>query len=365
MRAEISALLARSLLAEGVRLRLTATSVSDPGLLRCPATGQQLVAGEDGELVTEDGAISYPVVADIPILLDERRSPFRIADYEIPREACTPRHFAHPKRALRSLIGAVDRRLPALSHNVGSHENYRRLRELLAHKRRARVLVVGGAIAGVGFETLLEAPNVEIVDVDIAWGPRTTIICDAHDLPFRDGSFDAVVCQAVLEHVLDPARVVQEIHRVLAPDGLVYSEVPFMYQVHGAPYDFTRFTALGHRRLYRHFDVIACGTQCGPGTALGLSLTYFLRSLPRSAAGSALAMRVARLLFFWCKHLDRWLVRRPNAADAAAGTFFLGRRRAAPLADADLIAGAYRACEAFAAPPEPNEGRARGGGLEP
>jgi hypothetical protein len=71
--------------------------------------------------------------------------------------------------------------------------------------------------------------------------------------------------------------------------------------------------------------------------------SYFLRSLPRSATGSALAMRVARLLFFWCKHLDRWLVRRPNAADAAAGTFFLGRRRAAPLADAELIAGAYRA----------------------
>jgi SAM-dependent methyltransferase len=305
--------------------------VSDLGILRCPTTGGRLDHGTNGELISEDGSFSYPLIAGVPVLINERRSPARIADYVRPPNQ--PR-----SGGLRKLIDAVDGILPSLSHNVGSRANYRRLAELLSNKKHARVLVVGGAIAGAGFDALLAAPNIECVDTDIAWGPRTAIICDAHDLPFQDASFDAVVCQAVLEHVLDPSRVVDEIHRVLAAEGLVYSEVPFMYPVHGAPYDFTRFTPLGHRRLYRHFDEIEWGMQSGPATGLGLSLTYFLRSLARTQTGGAMAMRMGRLLFFWLKHVDRWLLKRPTAIEAPAGTFFLGRRRTKPIADERIIA---------------------------
>jgi SAM-dependent methyltransferase len=312
-------------------LRHVPIPVSDLGFLRCPTSGERLVRTGDDALISEDGSFTYPVIAEVPILINERRSPFRIADYIGPRNQ-------PQRRGGRKLIDTIDSLLPALSQNVGSRENYQRLTKLMRDKKQARVLIVGGAIAGIGFEALLAAPNIECVDADIVWGPRTTIICDAHDLPFEDGSFDAVVCQAVLEHVLEPARVVAEMHRVLAPSGLVYSEVPFMYPLHGAPYDFTRFTPLGHRRLYRYFDEIDCGIQCGPAMALGISLTYFLRSLSRTPHGGAVAMRVGRLLFFWLKHVDRWLISRPLAMEAAAGSFFLGRRRNDPLDDERLIA---------------------------
>ncbi len=43
------------------------------------------------------------------------------------------------------------------------------------------------------------------------------LICDAHDIPFADRSFDGVIVQAVLEHVVDPFRCCEEIHRVLIP----------------------------------------------------------------------------------------------------------------------------------------------------
>jgi SAM-dependent methyltransferase len=44
---------------------------------------------------------------------------------------------------------------------------------------------------------------------------------DAGDLPFRDGSFDAVCCFAALYLIEDPMRAIAEIVRVTAPGGRV------------------------------------------------------------------------------------------------------------------------------------------------
>ncbi|HLB60952.1 MAG TPA: class I SAM-dependent methyltransferase [Patescibacteria group bacterium] len=48
---------------------------------------------------------------------------------------------------------------------------------------------------------------------------------DGHKLPFRDGSFDLIICTEVLEHVVDPDKVLQEIKRVLARDGIAIVEM--------------------------------------------------------------------------------------------------------------------------------------------
>ncbi len=46
------------------------------------------------------------------------------------------------------------------------------------------------------------------------------VICaSGADLPFPDGTFDVVVLRFVLQHVADPASVVREARRVLAPGG--------------------------------------------------------------------------------------------------------------------------------------------------
>lgn len=311
----------------------------DPALLRCPTTGQALLASTPGTLVSTDGAFAYPVIGRVPVLINERRSTFRIADYQT-RPAFSPT-LVDTGRAFDWL----DRRLPSLTLNLTSRENFKLLAELVRAKaeddERARVLVVGAGSGGEGVEELLEDQCVDTVEVDVALDARTDVVCDAHDLPFASGAFDAVVCQAVLEHVLDPARVVAEIHRVLAPGGLVYSEVPFMQQVHGGAYDVTRFSLLGHRRLYRYFDEIQSGVQGGPGMALSWSLWYFLRTLARTRTGRGLVFMLARLLFSWLKYLDLPLGGRPAAVDAASGTYFLGRRREDAVSD-EAILSAYR-----------------------
>jgi SAM-dependent methyltransferase len=75
------------------------------------------------------------------------------------------------------------------------------------------------------------------------------VIADLHELPVDDGSFDAVVCTEVLEHVAEPARVLDELARVLRPGGSVLITVPFVGGLHEEPHDHYRYTSHGLRGL--------------------------------------------------------------------------------------------------------------------
>ncbi|MGL6077675.1 class I SAM-dependent methyltransferase [Methyloversatilis discipulorum] len=49
---------------------------------------------------------------------------------------------------------------------------------------------------------------------------RIDYVCDAADIPAPEASFDALLCTEVLEHLVDPVRVVKEFARLLRPgDG--------------------------------------------------------------------------------------------------------------------------------------------------
>lgn len=186
-------------------------------------------------------------------------------------------------------------------------------------------------------ETLVNHPAIELVETDVSFGPRTLLICDAHDIPFEDKSFDGVIVQAVLEHVVDPYRCCEKIYRVLKEQGIVYAETPFIQQVHGGPYDFTRFTHLGHRRLFRKFEEIDSGAVCGPGMALAWTYQYFLLSFTTSRTFRRLLKVFARLTSFYLKYFDYYLNNKQGTLDAASGYYFIGRKVDQVLSDRDLI----------------------------
>lgn len=54
----------------------------------------------------------------------------------------------------------------------------------------------------------------------------TFVFGDAHDLKFKTGTFDAVFAMEVLEHVVDPKKVLSEIRRILKKDGYAVFLVP-------------------------------------------------------------------------------------------------------------------------------------------
>ncbi len=52
---------------------------------------------------------------------------------------------------------------------------------------------------------------------------------DLHEVPFADNSFDAVICNHVMEHVDNDLRCMQELYRVLKPGGWAIMQVPVDY----------------------------------------------------------------------------------------------------------------------------------------
>src|SRR5258705_13675407 len=56
------------------------------------------------------------------------------------------------------------------------------------------------------------------VGIDLA-GNAMSALCDGHDLPFPDNTFQTVVSIAVFEHLYNPFRAAQEVFRVLKSGG--------------------------------------------------------------------------------------------------------------------------------------------------
>lgn len=289
-------------------------------LLRCPVSGAYLQCddGEGAHVWSQDSAgkrIDFPSVSGQPVLIDFDSS-IANRDAVLATRAAS---LVENRRVERSLPKRV-----VFGSNPVEVCNAKRLAELLEQDGRGRlpvVLVVGGGSLSEGVRYLRENTAFHIVCFDIYASGQTDFVADAHDIPLQDGVVDGVWIQAVLEHVLTPSRVAEEIARVLRPGGLVYAETPFLQPVHEKGYDFTRFTESGHRWLFRGFEAIDSGVVSGPGTTLFLHLRYFAGALFRNRRIGALAA----LPFFWLRYFDR-IVPRTHASDMACGVYFLGRK---------------------------------------
>ncbi|MFN8177542.1 MAG: methyltransferase domain-containing protein [bacterium] len=299
--------------------------------LRCPACRASVVVRED-RVECAGGCPPFPVRNGVPVLVDERDCV--LTHEEILRSANA---FNRPRS--RAEVWAK-RLVPSPSRNVTGARVRKRFMSLVGEGNRSpAILRVGNGEDAVTFDDL---PASRVVSSDLFFYPGTNVVCDAHRIPFADETFDGVTGIAVLEHVADPARAVAEIHRVLRPRGVVLAETPFMQQVHGGAFDFTRFTDLGHRRLFRSFEEIERGACGGTGMSLAWAWHYFLLSLLGGRGKRRRPITAfAYLTSFWLRFFDRALIARRETLDGASGLYFLGRKGDRTLSDRELI-GEYR-----------------------
>lgn len=307
--------------------------------LCCPRCHGRLQNPDAVELRCIACGRAYPVVGGTPILIDPERSVFAPAAII----AAAEREHAQPARSAPArLLWAIASRTPHVTSYRRQRDVARGFAQRLAAETVApSILVVGSGTEGIGVGDLTQIPGATVCECDVFLTDSRMLVADLLDLPFGDASFDAVVAQGVLEHVIDPHRAADELHRVLRPGGFVFSTTPFVLGVHLPVADYTRFSRLAQLRLFRRFAPLECDVVEGAAVSLAYATSYFWMAVFSSfgwANGAKMVKYAGNYLIFWLRYVDTFVRRSPISIDAAASYYYIGRKSERTLGDREIIA---------------------------
>lgn len=142
------------------------------------------------------------------------------------------------------------------------------LRALTDPHRFDLVPVTGGRVLEVGCGS---AKTPGAVGLDVSPDTEADIVHDLDSFPYPigDDSFDEVLAQDVIEHVREPIRVFDELHRVTRPGGRVQLRTPH----------FSSVLAYGDPTHRHYFSTIAIRSLAEPRFAHYTAVRYRLVSL--------------------------------------------------------------------------------------
>ena len=109
---------------------------------------------------------------------------------------------------------------------------------------------------GAGTRPLREFVRGDYIAYDLTAYKGVDVQGDALNLPFRDGSFDLVLCNNMLEHVYDVKTAIAEMYRVLQDGGMFVLVTPFFFPLHDIPHDYYRFSRWALEGLLQDFSSI-------------------------------------------------------------------------------------------------------------
>ena len=156
--------------------------------------------------------------------------------------------------------------------------------ELIESHRDGWVLDLGSGSPTQGFYN--------VVHLDLSAYDQVDVVTDGRALPFADDTFDAILSEAVLEHVRDPDEYMRELVRVLKPGGRVRLDVAFLQPFHAYPDHFFNMTKSGLTVTVERAGLELLGIGVGehqqPWVALGLLLAGFVHGTPDPARQQAI-----------------------------------------------------------------------------
>ena len=165
------------------------------------------------------------------------------------------------------------------------------------------------------------------INVDLFALPGVDVACTAEQLPFKDGQYTRVECDAMLEHVESPERLVGEIHRCLAREGIAHFVVPFCHPFHEYPRDFRRYTPDGLKQLCSGFEILEGGWRTGP-TATWLVFTLeYAKTWVKARWAKGVIHVILGWLLFPLRYLDCLLLERADAGQIGNHYYLYVRKK--------------------------------------
>jgi SAM-dependent methyltransferase len=276
-------------------------------LLACPTCKSQLMDHGD-RLQCSACRATFPCRADVVQFL-AADSPIR-GQLSTPDGSSMVRGYRRPARVVAALRRVV-------SSEFSPGRAWRAARSEVAAGPRP-LLVIGSGVT--------QLPGALHLDVDDF--PGVDIVADAHRLPIADGVLAGVLGEVVFEHLAEPARVVAETLRTLAPGGRFFFTVPFLFPYHGHPGDYRRWSQQGLQAEFAAFGDVRCGIHAGPCSAMVnlLSEWVYVASGCRYPRGYVVIKGLATALLFPLKFADLLVQHFPEAHRLASTLFVTGRK---------------------------------------
>lgn len=145
-------------------------------------------------------------------------------------------------------------------------------------------------------------------------------------LPFENNSIDFVICNAVLEHVSDPQKIISEIFRILKFGGRVYVDIAFMQPLHAAPCDYVRWTANKLEDACCMFKKISVGACMGPGSALAKMIVEYNQLFFQNKLFKKIIKNFSKIMVASLKYIDAYLVKKNDITAMPGGVYFYGEK---------------------------------------
>lgn len=129
-------------------------------------------------------------------------------------------------------------------------------------------------------------PGKTYVGADMRPGVGVDCILDLHDIDLESESVRTVLCFDTLEHVEEPRRALQEIHRILQPGGVAIISSHMYFPIHDHPSDYWRFTPEAFRSILKPFEQSFAGYaghELLPHTVVGVGFKHHSPDLTQFA----------------------------------------------------------------------------------
>lgn len=121
----------------------------------------------------------------------------------------------------------------------------------------------------------------KVYGFDIIPSDYTHFVGNADNLPFKPKMFDKVILANSLYYFENPFKVIESIHSILKPKGILFISVPFFYPIHDIPDDKYRFTEFGLRTMLKDkFDIKKIESIGGFFTIPSVIIHSLLKGIP-------------------------------------------------------------------------------------